>query len=117
MTGIGIPPLDPGISGGDGSIWPGIVAAIVLLVGSLRPSGRTSGIAPPTRTGIGAGPSFPRQPERPPVASGVLSGLLTAARIRAGDPAREQDPARRDDCRREAEQPSGPGERRGRRYR
>jgi hypothetical protein len=32
MTGIGIPPIDPGISGGDGSIWPGIVAAIVLLV-------------------------------------------------------------------------------------
>ena len=32
MIGIGIPPIDPGISGGDGSIWPGIVAAIVLVV-------------------------------------------------------------------------------------
>lgn len=32
MTGIGIPPIDPGISGGGGSIWAGIVAAIVLLV-------------------------------------------------------------------------------------
>ncbi|MGH2640369.1 MAG: hypothetical protein ACRDGO_01580 [Actinomycetota bacterium] len=32
MTGIGIPPIDPRTVGGDGSIWPGIVAAIVLLV-------------------------------------------------------------------------------------
>ncbi|HEX6580788.1 MAG TPA: hypothetical protein VF195_07945 [Actinomycetota bacterium] len=32
MTGIGIPPIDPGITGGGGSIWPEIVAAIVLLV-------------------------------------------------------------------------------------
>lgn len=31
MTGIGIPPIDQ-VTGGDGSIWPGIVAAIVLLV-------------------------------------------------------------------------------------
>jgi len=32
MTGIGIPPIDPGTVGGDGSIWPGIVAATVLLL-------------------------------------------------------------------------------------
>jgi hypothetical protein len=32
MTGIGIPPIDPGTVGVDGSIWPGIVAAIALLV-------------------------------------------------------------------------------------
>jgi hypothetical protein len=32
MTGIGIPPIDPGAVGGDGSIWPGVVAAIALFV-------------------------------------------------------------------------------------
>jgi hypothetical protein len=31
MTGIGIPPIDPGTSAG-GSIWPGVVAAVVLVV-------------------------------------------------------------------------------------
>lgn len=30
MTGIGIPPIDQ-VTTGDGSIWPGIVAAVVLL--------------------------------------------------------------------------------------
>ena len=31
MTGIGIPPFDPGTVGAESSIWPGIVAAIVLV--------------------------------------------------------------------------------------
>jgi hypothetical protein len=31
MTGIGIPPIDPG-TGVDGSLWPGIVAAVALAV-------------------------------------------------------------------------------------
>ena len=33
MTGIGIPPFDPAtVQTADGSIWPGIVAAVVLAV-------------------------------------------------------------------------------------
>lgn len=34
MTGIGIPPFDPGTVGtaADGSIWPGVVAAVVLAI-------------------------------------------------------------------------------------
>lgn len=31
MTGIGIPPIEPGTSA-DGPLWPGVVAGIVLLV-------------------------------------------------------------------------------------
>jgi len=30
MIGIGIPPIDPGWLGGDGPLWPGVVAAILL---------------------------------------------------------------------------------------
>jgi hypothetical protein len=34
MTGIGVPPFDPGTveTAADGSVWPGIVAAVVLAV-------------------------------------------------------------------------------------
>lgn len=31
MTGIGIPPIEPGTAA-DGSIWPGIIAVVVLAV-------------------------------------------------------------------------------------
>ena len=33
MTGIGLPPIDPAVVGtADGSIWSGIIAAIVLAI-------------------------------------------------------------------------------------
>jgi hypothetical protein len=32
MIGIGIPPFAPVTSAGDGGIWPGIIAVVVLLV-------------------------------------------------------------------------------------